>query len=38
MILSLDRLEDGMWKYAHVHFEGRLFEADGEVARGFTSR
>jgi hypothetical protein len=38
MDLSLNRLQDGKWKYAHVHFGGRFFEAGGEVALGFTSR
>ena len=38
MALSLDRLEGEKWKYAHVHFGGRLFEAGGGVALGFTSR
>jgi hypothetical protein len=38
MDLSLDRLEDGKWKYDHEHFGGRLFETGGEVALGFTSR
>jgi hypothetical protein len=37
-VLSLDRLEDGKWKYAHVHFGGGLLKAGKEVALGFTSR
>ena len=36
--LSLDRLEEGKWKYAHVHFGGGLFIAGEEVELSFTSR
>ena len=35
--LSLDRLEERKWKYAHVDFGGGLFNA-GEVRLSFTSR
>lgn len=38
MDLSLDRLEDGKWKYAQVHFGGKLFKEGGDIALGFTSR
>jgi hypothetical protein len=38
MDLSLDKLQEGKWKYAHVHLGGRLCKAGGEVALGLMSR